>query len=59
MKKEIKGTVGKLVGFHCVNVCIKCNKNIKETDEVAFIEGGVLCDKCWKKQPYIRLKNIK
>jgi len=40
-------------------ICLKCKRKLTENSEVAFVEGGVLCDKCWKKQPYRKLKNIK
>ena len=43
-------------------ICLKCKKKLKETDEVAFVNEKnteVLCDKCWKKEPFRKLKNIK
>ena len=42
--------------------CLKCKRKLKETDEVAFVNEEnteVLCDKCWKKQPYMKLKDIR
>ncbi len=40
-------------------ICLKCKKKLKETSEVAFVDDGVLCDKCWQKQPYRKYKDIK
>lgn len=40
-------------------VCLKCKKKMKEIDECAFIENEIMCKKCWDKEPFRKLKNIK
>ena len=38
--------------------CLKCKRKLKETDEVAFVDDGVWCAKCYKKMPFRKLKKI-
>jgi hypothetical protein len=40
-------------------VCLKCKRKLTEYDEVAFVGQEVICAKCWKKQPFRKLKDIK